>query len=166
MARLLRREPRSLVPAEVVGPVDLFGDLDRAFARMFGDWPATFPMRRPATSVSPWLAATFIPVDEFERDGSLVVRAELPGIDPEKNVDVTVEDGMLHILARRHEEESVEDGQYFRKEIRHGSFERVLPLPEGVREPDVKATYRDGILEIVVPLPEAEPAKKIDITTG
>ncbi len=165
MARLMKRDPRSLVPVEVVEPLDLFGSIDRAFERMFDFWSAPMMLRRPLVTARQWLADVFIPVDEYRQDGSLVVRAELPGIDPDKDVEVTVTDGVLHIVAQRREEETVEDGQYIRKEIHHGSIERSLRLPEGLSESDVKATYKDGILEIVVPMPEAGPAKKIEVTT-
>jgi HSP20 family protein len=104
--------------------------------------------------------------DEYQEEGTLVVRAELPGIDPEKDVELTVTDGMLHINERRVEDRQ-ESEKYLRQELRVGSFTRVLPLPEGLTESDISASYKDGILEIRIPLPEAPPAeepKKIAVT--
>jgi HSP20 family protein len=100
-----------------------------------------------------------IPVDEYEEEGALVVRAELPGIDPETDVELSVSDHSLHIEAERREEEKVKEKGYVRHEVRCGSFARTLPLPEGVTETDITANYKDGILEIRIPAPEVEPAK-------
>jgi HSP20 family protein len=95
------------------------------------------------------------------------VRAELAGIDPEKDVEITVQDGVLQINAQRRVEEKTEDKGYMRHELRYGSFKRTLPLPDGASESDITATYKDGILEIRVPVAEPSPAtapKKIAIT--
>lgn len=153
MAGLVKREPR---------PVDLF----ERFDRMFEEWTANLPFRRPGFFRPEVAAEGMIRVDEYRHDGELVIRAELPGIDPEKDVELTVLDGMLRIEAERREEEKVEEKGYLRHELRCGSFVRMLPLPEGVSEADVTATYKDGILEIHVPAPAREPAKKIAITKG
>lgn len=118
-------------------------------------WPSFFARE--------WLAEDMIKVDEFHEDGTVVVRAELPGIDPEKDVEITVANGMLHIEAERREEEKKERKGYVRQEIRYGAFSRTLPLPDGVTEADITATYKDGILEIRAPAGVAEP-KKIPIS--
>ena len=68
-------------------------------------------------------------VDEFRDGGSLVVRAELPGIDPEKDVDVSVSDGVLHIQAERQEKTEHKDKDGYRTEFRYGSFTRDIALP-------------------------------------
>ena len=73
------------------------------------------------------LTESFIPVNEYYQDGSVVIRAEMPGIDPDKDVDVTVTGGMLHIKAERRQEENVVEEHYLRREIRRGSFERTSP---------------------------------------
>lgn len=93
----------------------------------------------------------------------LVVRAELAGIDPDKDVEITVEGPMLRITAERREQEQSEGRDYVRKEFRYGSFTRTFPLPEGVTETDVKATYKDGILEVRVPLPQRAEAVKVPV---
>ena len=108
-------------------------------------------------------------VDEFQEDGMHVIKAELPGIDPEHDVEVTVDNGVLHIAAEHRQEEKVDGKDYFRRELRYGSFRRDLPLPEGVTDADVKATYKDGMLEIRVPLPKVDDTKsvatKVPVTT-
>ena len=107
---------------------------------------ATFPalpegFRRP-----------FVPVcDVFGREGDLIVHLEVPGIDPEKDVTIQVEDDVLVIRGERSTKAEVEDKDYYRMESSFGSFERRLPIPEGVKEDDIVATYADGVLEIVLP---------------
>lgn len=111
-----------------------------------------------------------IKVEEFTEDGSEVVRAELPGIDPERDVEISVEHGMLSIRAERTEKAEAESttGRFFhRRELRYGSFARSIPLPEGVDETNVTATYNDGILEVKVPMPAApakEPAHRVEVS--
>ena len=161
MAGLMKRDTRSARPLEVVDPLDVFGSIDRAFERMFDLWPGRrFGWPLPARRL---LLEEFIPVDEYQDEGVLVVRAELPGIDPDKDVELTVTEGMLHIKAERREEEHKEGTGYVRQELHYGSFTRTLPLPEGVTETDIKASYKDGILEVRVPSPTLVAATKIPI---
>ncbi len=101
---------------------------------------------------------TWLPrVDVFDGDGALVVRAEVPGVDPE-SIDVTVEGGRLTVSgSRSFETESTKAG-YHRKEIFEGTFSRTILLPDGTDPEAVSASSKDGILEITVPkLPEVLP---------
>ncbi|HEX5332544.1 MAG TPA: Hsp20/alpha crystallin family protein [Cellulomonas sp.] len=111
----------------------------------------------------PWLR-----VEEFVEGDALVVRAELPGIDPDKDVDLAVVDGVLHITANREEKSEHKEKDSYRSEFRYGSYSRNIPLPAGYSETDVKATYRDGVLEIRVPTTEQPRAAgvKIPIARG
>jgi HSP20 family protein len=97
-----------------------------------------------------------IKVEEFTDDNELVIRAELPGVDPERDVRVSITDGDLTIRAERRQEHTTEDRQIRRSEIRYGSFARTIPLPPGTRESDIKASYKDGVLEVRAPLEERE----------
>lgn len=90
-------------------------------------------------------------IEEFSEDGTLVVRAELPGVDVDKDVDISVHDGLLHIKAQRTEESEKKEKTFYHSEFRYGAFERTLPLPPGATLDDVKATYGKGVLEIRVP---------------
>jgi HSP20 family protein len=153
MAGLLKREPKE------VERLDMF---DR-FDRFFDDWMKGLPFRRPMAFGRDWVPEDMIRVDEFHENETLVVRADLPGLDPDKDVELTVTNGMLHIAAERREEEKTEDKGYVHHELRYGSFTRTLALPEGVSETDIKADYKDGILEVRVPAPEPAPATKIPI---
>jgi HSP20 family protein len=93
-------------------------------------------------------------VEDFVRDGDYVIRAELPGIDPDKDVEVTVAGGLLTIRAERREE--VTDKHH--SEFHYGTFSRSVTLPAGADEEHVQAVYGHGILEVAVKL--AEPADK------
>jgi HSP20 family protein len=163
MARLVKRSSSVEPVAGGEDALDVFGPIDRAFERMFGTWLTSMPMRHRLDTTRQWMAEAGIPVDEFHKDGSLVIRAELPGIDPDKDVELTITEGMLHLTAHRREETDVEDDRYVRQEIRYGAFERSLPLPDGVTADDVAATYKDGILEVLVPEGHAGEIKRIAV---
>ncbi len=106
-------------------------------------------------------------VEEFEDNGTLVVRAEMPGIDPDKDVDISVSDHLLTLRAERRSETKSEDKKGFRSEFRYGSFTRSVQLPTGATEDDVKATYTDGILEVRIPIDASQAdAKRIPVTRG
>mgnify|MGYP003525780634 CR=1 FL=1 len=93
-------------------------------------------------------------VEEYQDDGHLVVRAEMPGIDPDKDVEITLTDQVLRIRAERRREEKVETKSGYRSEFHYGSFARSLRLPIGATDKDVQATYEDGILEVRIPIDE------------
>ncbi|MHB8488586.1 MAG: Hsp20/alpha crystallin family protein [Candidatus Dormibacteria bacterium] len=98
-------------------------------------------------------------LEEFADDGHLVVRAELPGVDPDKDIRVTIDDGLLTISGeRRSESKSDEKGMHF-TEMQYGSFSRTIPLPDGASEKDVTAKYENGILEVRLALSETVPSK-------
>lgn len=128
-------------------------DLRRLF-----DWPDLWPDAFDDSEMR---------VEEFREGNELVVRAEMAGIDPEKDVEISIADDRLHIRAERREETKSEDAKGYRSEFRYGSFSRSLPLPAGATEEDVKASYTDGILEIRIPIDgERAEAKKIPVRRG
>lgn len=132
-------------------------DVFSRFDQLFDEWLRMMPFRR-------WMeSGDLIRVEEYQQDGTLVVRVDLPGIDPEKDVELTVADGMLHIEAERRAEEKQEGKGYLRQEVRYGSMSRSLPLPKGVNEADITATYEAGVLEVRIPEPKREEARKIAI---
>ena len=149
MSTLQRRDK------DAPGTTSPFGRLDR----LFDEWMRSVPMRRSLGAVWDPQAEDVISVDEYRDGQTQVIRAELPGIDPDKDVELTVSDGMLRIDAERRVEEDTEDKGYIRHELRYGRFTRVLPLPDGATESDISANYTNGILEIRVPVAE-QPAPK------
>jgi HSP20 family protein len=132
---LLKRERTP----DAIDLVDSFFGDSTWFQRPWVMWPE-FPTQ------------DMIRVEEFTDDGTLVIKAEMPGIDPDKDVEIEIFEGTLRISAERRQEEKSEDKDFTRRELRYGSFSRTLPLPAGATESDIKATYRDGMLEIRVPL--------------
>jgi HSP20 family protein len=102
-------------------------------------------------------------VEESTGDGAYVVRAELPGIDPGRDVEITVQDGVLTVHGERVEEERTKH----RSEFRYGSFTRSVQLPAGAREEDITADYDKGILTVTVPVAETEKQpKRIPVNGG
>ncbi len=136
MSTLIRRDARAL--GEVV------------------DW-----LEAPWTILRP-VAGHPMRVEDFVRDDSYVIRAELPGVDPDQDVEVTVADGILTIRAERREESASKH----HSEFRYGTFSRSLTLPADADEEHVEAIYGHGILEVTVKLtPEgaAKTARKIPV---
>ncbi len=152
MALLSRLSPWSALS-------DLERQMDQLVNGVFGDTGFDTPgiAGRPTKA---WIPA----VDVFSRDSDLVIRADLAGVDPEKDVEITAEDGVLRIRGQRRYENRDEGANYFRMETSYGSFERSVPLPEGVNADDIKAVHRNGVLEVVVPqAAQIATAKKIPV---
>lgn len=91
--------------------------------------------------------STYVRVEDFVEEGTYVLRAEMPGIDPDKDVTVSVEDDVLTIRGERREEEK----DKHHREFHYGSFTRSITLPKGVDADEITATYTDGVLEVRVP---------------
>ena len=114
------------------------------------------------------VSKSWLRVEEFVDDKTLVVRAELPDIDPDKDVEIVVVDGELRIKAERQAKTEHKEKDSYRSEFQYGSFTRTVTLPPGATEADVSATYKDGVLEIRVPVaePVASAPAKVEITRG
>ncbi len=105
-------------------------------------------------------------LDVVERNNEFVVKAELPGVKKE-DIDVSVENGVLTINAEtRSETEEKEGDRVIRQERRYGKYVRSLRLGKAVDEKKVKASYRDGILELILPKAEEVKPKKISVDVG
>jgi HSP20 family protein len=134
-------------------------------------WPDTLWDRlfawEPRRPFGRWLEESDMKLEEFTEGDQVVVRAELPGIDPDKDVQVNIHDHTLEISAQRREEKKSEDKGRYRSEFRYGSFTRQIALPADADEHDVKATYRDGVLEVRLPIDkEREKATKVPVERG
>jgi len=129
----VRRQPRSWLPDWT----DFWSDLWTGFPSLAALRPSHL-MR----------------LEEEMQDGHYVLRAELPGIDPAKDVDVTVSNGQLTIKAERAEKKEAKG----RSEFCYGSFVRSVTLPAGAKEEDIKATYDKGILTVSVGVSEQAAA--------
>ena len=137
---------------------------ERLMTRRHFDW-----LQTPEWSSrfeTPWFEET-MRVEQYEEGNELVVKAEMPGLDPAKDVDIQVVDERLRIRAERRQETKVEEKGRYRSEFHYGSFSRTLPLPTGATEADVNATYKDGILEVRMPIDrKAAEARKLPIQRG
>jgi len=117
----------------------------------FGAWPVAHRAAQPTEGTSLWTPR----VDVFEKDGDLVVKAELPGARKE-DIEVTLDQGDLVIRGQKKAETEVKEEHYYRMEQSYGSFYRRLALPFETTAAQIKATYAEGILEIRIPKPAAE----------
>ena len=134
MAKLQRPQPPAIVRALFPGLVD---------------W-----LESPWAGPPQFTAAQSFRVEEIARDSLWVIRAELPGLDPEKDIEVTVEGRTLTIHAERRQEDSGPQ----RSEFRYGSLTRLVRLPDNVDARDVTARYEKGLLEVSIPVRDAKPA--------
>jgi HSP20 family protein len=112
------------------------------------------------------LGGTWAPaVDIFEQGDSIVLKAELPGIDP-KDVDIRVENNVLTLRGERKFEADVQRESCHRVERSYGSFSRSFTLPNVVDTEKIKADYRDGVLQVTLPQKEEAKPKQISIAVG
>jgi HSP20 family molecular chaperone IbpA len=118
-------------------------------AELFAGFPSMAGLR-------PVFDTCAIPLEDELDDGRYVVRAEMPGVDPAKDVNITVRDGQLTVKAERSEKEDFNG----RTEFSYGSFVRTVSLPAGADENDITATYDHGILTISVAMSEPKPAER------
>jgi len=102
------------------------------------------------------------PVDIYETDNEVVVRAELPGME-QKDIDIRIENNVLTIKGVRRMDEQVKEDKYHRIESAYGTFIRSFTLPTTVDEDNIKAEYRNGILKIVLPKKEQSKPKQIKV---
>jgi HSP20 family protein len=124
--------------------------------RVFDDWPS---FKWPAFEGRSLEPVSWSPkIEVVEKDNRLVTRVDLPGV---KKEDVTVEvtEGCLTLSGERTRETEEKKDNYYRSEREYGSFCRTVPLPDGVKGEEVKASFADGVLEVSVPLPAKPEAR-------
>jgi len=105
------------------------------------------------------------PLDVWETEDELVYALDLPGI-PEDKISIEFEDGTLTVSAERERTQEVSQDRFYRFERRYGSFTRSIGLAQGVTENDIRADYKDGVLELHVTKTKAPEPRKIQIGTG
>jgi HSP20 family protein len=130
----------------------LFGELSGAMGRGSGLSSAAPVALAPSIE---WMPA----IDVFERDGQLVVQADLPGVGVD-DVAIEVEDNVLTVSGERREEREIGEDGLRRIERRYGRFSRTIALPEGAQPDQINAAFRDGVLEITVPVKPAESQQR------
>jgi len=136
---------------DLLATQDRFNRLfNETFSRAFGDGGEL--------TQTGWLPA----VDVYETDQNVVLKAEMPGVDP-KNVEIRVEDGTLYLKGERKFEKDVKEESYHRVERSYGSFTRSFALPSSVDAEKATAEYKDGVLTLTLPKKEEAKPKTIKI---
>lgn len=128
--------------------------MQREMNRLFNDYT---PFRYRA-------APSYLALNLWADEESVVVRAELPGLTPE-DIDISIDDGDLTLSGRRSREEHPQDATYHRQERNYGSFTRSIRLPFKIEANEVEATMKNGVLTLTLPRAEEDKPKKITIKT-
>jgi HSP20 family protein len=129
--------------------------MDTLFDRFFEGWPFK------AAEAGGWMPA----VDVSEKPKEVIVKAELPGMDP-KEIDISMQGNVLTLRGERKQEKEEKEESYHRVERSYGAFSRSVRLPAEVQPDKVKATYKDGVLTIEMPKTKEEAVKKIEVKTA
>lgn len=143
------------------GFYDMQSEMNRMIDEVFGD-VARRGGRQQGEAPSSWAPA----LDALQEDGDIVVRAELPGVEP-GDVDVTLHNGVLTIAGERKAEARREGSGYYVRERRYGTFRRSMTLPQGVDESSISARFEGGVLEVRVSGAAAvQEPRRIEIEAG
>ncbi|MBD3426840.1 MAG: Hsp20 family protein [Candidatus Omnitrophica bacterium] len=133
---------------------NLQSEMNRLFDLTLGRWPA----RSTGLMEGAWSPT----VDVFESKENVLVKADIPGMKKE-DIDISVRGDVLTIKGEKKEETETKDRDHVKTERFYGSFNRGIALPSEVDESKVKAVYKDGVLEIVLPKKEEQKPKQISI---
>jgi HSP20 family protein len=152
--RTQEQNSNALSPNESWGlanPFSMMRRFSNEVEHMFDDFWS--PRRRPGSWRTPVVADRWAPdIEMFERKGELVLRADLPGLTRD-DVKVELSDGSIVIHGERKAERETTERGYYACERTYGSFYRAVPMPEGVKVDDAKASFKNGVLEVTVPAP-------------
>jgi HSP20 family protein len=131
-------------------------DFDDLFDRFFGGGVSTA-----------WPSAAAPKIESFVEEGKMIVRADLPGVDPD-NVEVSVTGDTLTVRGARQAREEQKGRDFLHREVSYGNFERTLTLPKGIKTEDIRASYQNGVLELTIPIPKESATRKvpIEVETG
>ena len=153
-------EPFARFPLSRLGP-EWFGPNWLTTTNWLGHWDELFPTQFPMP-IPPGSVETFR-IEELEEDERThLIRAEIPGIDPDTDISVEVEDDVLTIAATRQRRTETQ-GEVYRSEFSYGTFRRRVRLPAGATADDVTATYDAGVLEIRIRRPERADSVTIPV---
>lgn len=150
---LMRREPHGELE-------QMRRQMDRMIGNVFGRGLFGLPALETAQALVP-------NVEVFETDRDLVINAELPGMDP-KDVTVEITEDAVRLVGESCCSSEIKEDKYFRSERQYGRFERLIPLPDPIKDQEAKATFKNGVLTIRAPLTQEakrQRAHKVDIVT-
>lgn len=156
------RRNRENLPARRHEDNDVFA-LQRDINKLFGDFFSDFGLA-PFGELDRGMAEFSPKVNVTETDREIKVTAELPGLD-EKDVEVSLDDNAMTIRGEKKEEHEEKDAHSYHMERSYGSFQRMIPLPSPVVSDQAKATFKKGVLSVVLPktAPAKAAGKKIEI---
>jgi HSP20 family protein len=132
--------------------------LQHRINRFLEDAWAGAPTRGEDFSLAEWNPA----VDIYEDADTIVIKAELPGVD-KQDIAVDLKDDVLSLRGERNYQNEVKEDHYYRKERASGSFSRRFTLPAGMNPETIKADYQDGVLTVTIPKPEERKPKQITV---
>lgn len=154
---------QAVAPAAAARPPSRFEDWDRLFEQFMHrnwlrpwhfEWPSLPEFRLPELKMPK--------VDVIDRDGEVLVKAEIPGVD-KKDLDISVGEDSVTIRGETRKEEKEEKGDYYRSEISRGSFSRTIALPAAVDGAKASAAFKDGVLELTLPKVKVTQRHKVAI---
>ncbi len=138
-------------------PYGAVASLQDSINRLFSEaFPRSFTDED--VSLSAWKPV----VDIYDKTDSIVIHAELPGVSKE-NVSIEVKENVLTLKGERVDVKEVSEDKFYRRERSFGSFHRSFTLPSAINPDKIKATFKDGVLEIEIPKPEEQKPKQIQI---
>lgn len=140
---------------------DPFGDLRNMERWMDRFWGPRYPREDVAFTAY----EDALPVDVYEHDGNLVLKAAMPGVNP-KDIEVNVNDGVLYIKAESKAEEEVKEGDWYRREFRYGKTTRSFRMPPDVDTTKATAKYENGMLRLTFPKATEAGPKSISVKVG
>jgi HSP20 family protein len=153
------KKTTEVTTASYLGGLISFNDFDHFFDPFLSRrWPRLLDWNVPSMSM---MEKGFPKVDIIERDSEIEVQAALPGVKKE-DLDVTINNRTITILTSTKQEKK-EEGEYFRREITEGEYQRTLSLPDNVDSDNAKASFKDGILKVTIPKTEKGKRKSIEI---
>lgn len=151
---LKKTEHENVVPFR---PLTMFEEMERMFEHfMPGKW------MNPFKAEHAMLGENLPQVDVIDQDNTILVRASLPGVKKD-DLEVSTTDHSLTIRGSTREEQKEEKGEYYRREIRSGNYLRTITLPALVDEKAIKASFKDGLLEVTLPKLEREKRHSVKI---
>jgi HSP20 family protein len=160
--QLAPRERYGLAPRTQASPFAFMRRFSDEMDRLFDDFGFGRTGFGPSSLARIGQGAWSPQVEMFEREGKLVVRADLPGMTRD-DVKVDLDDDRITIQGERRSEHEENREGYYRSERSYGSFHRTIPLPEGANGENARATFRNGVLEIEMEVPKRRSARRIEI---
>lgn len=162
---LLSKHNKSDVPQNVPSRgLNVFDEMERMFENVYpSNWERPFRFNFPLSNEVASSFETTIPkVDLIERDGEILIKAMMPGID-KKDIDISITKNSVTISGKTSHEEKEENDNYYRCEISKGSYMRTLMLPENVDEDRAKAKFKNGMLELSIPKMEVSHRRNVKV---